>query len=85
MPSRVLTLKREGRINPPNFVPESIQYEVITGSVAYGVSTDMSDMDICGFCIPPKRLVFPHTAGHIPGFGRQQEKFEQYIQHHIVG
>jgi hypothetical protein len=40
-------------------------------------------MDVYGFCIPPKHLVFPHTAGEVPGFGRQIKRFEQYQEHHI--
>jgi predicted nucleotidyltransferase len=53
------------------------------GSVAYGVSGDTSDIDVYGFCIPPKDIVFPHLAGIIPGFGKQHQKFEQYQEHHI--
>ena len=53
------------------------------GSTAYGVSSDESDLDIYGFCIPPKELVFPHLAGNIPGFGRQLQAFEQYQQRHL--
>lgn len=54
------------------------------GSVAYGVSnTGVSDLDIYGFCIPEKSVIFPHLAGYIPGFGQQPEKFEQWSVHHI--
>jgi len=53
------------------------------GSVAYGVSTDYSDVDVYGFCMPKKELVFPHLAGEIPGFGRQTKRFEQFQQHHV--
>lgn len=67
----------------PKHFPDSIQYETIMGSVAYGVESDTSDQDIYGFCIPPKHIVFPHLAGHIPGFGQQPEKFEQWSVHHI--
>jgi predicted nucleotidyltransferase len=62
---------------------DGIQYEVLMGSVAYGVSNDTSDMDVYGFSIPPKEMVFPHLAGEIQGFGRQKKKFEQYQQHHV--
>src|SRR5262249_7786397 len=44
---------------------------------------DTSDMDIYGFCIPPKDVLFPHLAGEIPGFGRPRERFEQYQIHHV--
>ena len=73
-----------GKICPPKWIPNTIQYEVITGSVAYGVSTDMSDQDISGFCIPPKQIIFPHLAGEIPGFGKPKERFDQYQEHHIA-
>jgi len=54
------------------------------GSVAYGCSSDDSDIDIYGFCIPRKDTIFPHLAGEIPGFGNQIQRFDQYQQHHIL-
>ena len=81
--SRVQQLVKRGLISPPPFVPGSVQYEVIMGSEAYGVSSDDSDRDVYGFCVPPKAIVFPHTAGAIHGFGRQKQEFQQYQQHHI--
>lgn len=77
-------LKELGLISPPQFVPYNIHYETIMGSVAYGVSSDTSDMDVYGFCIPPKDMVFPHLAGEIPGFGHQLKRFDQFQQHHIL-
>jgi hypothetical protein len=53
------------------------------GSVAYGVSSDTSDKDIYGWCIPLKDVAFPHLAGEIPGFGNQKKRFDQFQQHHI--
>ena len=70
-------------IQPPKFVPDNMHYAVITGSVAYGMATDTSDLDIYGFCIPPKEQIFRHLAGEIEGFGKPKNKFEQWIQHHI--
>ena len=67
----------------PSFVAESIQYEVIMGSVAYGVSNDSSDTDVFGFCIPPKDYVFPHLRGEVAGFTPPGPRFDQYQQHHI--
>jgi predicted nucleotidyltransferase len=58
-------------------------YETVMGSVCYGVSTDVSDFDTLGFCVPPKDMLFPHLAGVIPGFGRQPKRFEVYQQHHV--
>ncbi|MDH5327109.1 MAG: nucleotidyltransferase domain-containing protein [Gammaproteobacteria bacterium] len=68
----------------PKFVPANTQYEVIMGSVAYGVSNDTSDMDIYGFCIPPRDYVFPHLRGEIPGFSEPGPQFDQYQEHHIL-
>ncbi len=82
--STVRKLKESGLISPPSFVPHNIHYETIMGSVAYGVSSDTSDMDVYGFCVPPKDMIFPHLAGEILGFGRQINRFEQYQQHHIL-
>lgn len=69
--------------SPPKFLVHNVMYETMMGSVAYGVSGDSSDVDVYGFCIPPKDVVFPHLAGEIHGFGRQKKKFEQWQQHHI--
>lgn len=71
-------------IQPPGFLRANVQYEVIMGSVAYGVSSDNSDMDIYGFCIPPKNVIFPHLDGVIQGFGKQHNRFEQWQHHHII-
>lgn len=76
-------LLTRGLIRPPAFLSNSIQYETIMGSVAYGVSDDTSDMDIYGFCIPPKDMIWPHLAGEIPGFGKQKNRFDQFQQHHV--
>lgn len=83
MGSIIDTLASKQLITPPGFLRANVQYEVLMGSVAYGVSTDTSDMDIYGFCIPPKNIVFPHLNGEIMGFGKQHERFEQWQQHHI--
>lgn len=77
-------LHSKGLIKPPGFVIGSTMYLTIMGSVAYGVSGDTSDMDLYGFCIPPKDMIFPHLRGEIPGFGNQIQKFEQFQQHHIL-
>lgn len=73
----------EKKISPPSWLAEGTQRLVIMGSNAYGVSNDNSDMDLYGFCIPPKATVFPHLSGQIQGFGRQIKKFDQYTQSHI--
>lgn len=76
-------LHKRGLINPPPFVVNSTCYETIMGSEAYGVSSDDSDRDIYGFCVPSKDMIFPHLRGEIPGFGTQTKRFDQYQQHHI--
>lgn len=83
MAAYIKDLTARGVISPPDFVHTNVQYETIMGSMSYGVSSDSSDLDLYGFCIPDKALVFPHTAGEIPGFGTQIQRFEQYQQHHI--
>jgi len=77
-------LHSKGLIKPPGFVVGGTQYLTIMGSVAYAVSSDTSDMDLYGFCIPPKDIVFPHLNGNIQGFGKQPDRFDQWQQHHIV-
>jgi predicted nucleotidyltransferase len=72
-----------GLVKPPRWLPTNVQYETIMGSMAYGVSSDSSDMDVYGWAIPPKDDVFPHLRGEIPGFGRQARRFEQFQEHHV--
>lgn len=83
MSSTIQKLTKAQLIKPPPFVEHNTMYETIMGSIAYGVSTDDSDMDVYGFCVPAKTIIFSHLAGEIPGFGRQQKRFDSYIQHHI--
>lgn len=70
--------------NVEPYIFENIQYETIMGSEAYGVSSGSSDMDLYAFTIPPKRIVFPHTAGHVYGFGKAPESFKSFQKHHIM-
>lgn len=70
-------LAGEKKVTPPRWLPDNLIYLTMMGSVAYGVSSDTSDMDVYGLCIPPKEDIFPHLQGIIPGFGRQQQRFEQ--------
>ena len=75
-------IKRE-MVTPPPFIKNTVQYEVLMGSVAYGVKSKDSDYDVYGFCIPPKHIIFPHLNGEILGFGRQNKRFDQWQQQHI--
>lgn len=73
-------------IRPPKWLDlKAVHYEVQMGSRAYGVADESfgSDEDIYGFVIPPKHIIFPHLAGHIPGFGSPPADFDQWQQHHI--
>lgn len=83
MASVVRQLVDRGLIRPPSFLADNVMYEVMMGSVAYGVSGDLSDRDVYGWCIPPKAMVFPHLNGEIYGFGTHQKPFGQFQQHHI--
>jgi uncharacterized protein len=76
-------LADRGLVKPPRWLPANVQYETIMGSVAYGVSSDTSDVDVYGWAIPPKDDVFPHLRGEVPGFGRPHERFAQFQEHHI--
>jgi len=80
------TLQRltvRGLLRPPRWLPSNVQYETIMGSVAYGVSSDTSDVDLYGWAIPPKEDIFPHLRGEIIGFGREGKRFEQFEEHHV--
>lgn len=68
----------------PPFIKDNTHYLALMGSVAYGCSTDYSDMDVYGWCIPPKEYIFPHLAGHICGFGKEPQNFETWQKHHIL-
>lgn len=83
MSSVVKQLANQQLIRPPKHVVSGIQYETVMGSEAYSVGTNDSDIDIYGFCIPPKETVFPHLREEILGFGRQTRPFGQFQQHHI--
>jgi predicted nucleotidyltransferase len=76
-------LSKRGAISPPNWLIPNCQYLTIMGSDAYGVSSGSSDLDIYGFTIPPRHMIFPHLAGEIPDFGLQQQRFAVWQEHHV--
>jgi len=76
-------LSKEGLIHPPSWLPLNTHYLTIMGSVAYGCSSDTSDCDVYGFCIPKLEDLFPHLKGEIPDFGRQKQSFSQWEEHHV--
>jgi hypothetical protein len=61
----------------------NIHYECMMGSVAYGVSDDTSDIDMYGFCIPPRHIIFPYHHGALYDFDNPKETFHQFQEHHI--
>lgn len=83
MASVIKKLTDKGLIKPPSWLPDNVMYETMMGSVAYGVAGETSDIDVYGFCMPPKDDIFPHIRGEILGFGKQQQRFYQYDPHHI--
>lgn len=76
-------LSKKNLISPPSWLPENTHYLCLMGSYAYGCETKDSDRDVYGFCIPPQAVIFPHLRGEIPGFGRQQQRFDVWQEHHI--
>jgi predicted nucleotidyltransferase len=68
-------------LTPPVWLPQNTMFLATMGSVAYGVAEDTSDFDVYGFCIPPKKDIFPY-AEKLYGFDTASV-FEQYQQHHI--
>lgn len=83
MASVIQKLSKKGLINPPKWLPNNSLFEGHTGSVAYGASSNDSDIDVVGFCMPPLYSIFPHLNGVIPGFGHQGDIFHQFQKHHI--
>jgi uncharacterized protein len=81
--STLQRLADRGLVKPPRWLTANVQYETIMGSVAYGVSSDTSDVDVYAWAIPPKEDIFPHLRGEIPGFGHQRKRFEQFQDHHV--
>ncbi len=77
-------LTDRGLVRPPRWLPGNVQYETVMGSVAYGVSSDSSDLDVYGWAIPMKEEIFPHLRGEVPGFGTQAKRFETYQEHHVT-
>lgn len=86
MSSRLTHAMNQGLLGHgyPSFLKSNVHYEVQMGSVAYGVSNDHSDMDIYGWCIPPRDYIFPHLRGEIEGFGTKGPRFNEFSQHHVM-
>jgi len=84
--SVVRKLERKGHLIGVRECVIETHYEVIMGSVAYGVSNDSSDMDMYGMYCPPIDYIFPEAAGIIRGFGEQKDfkKVDNFQRHHIM-
>jgi len=68
----------------PKFVTyDNLNMVTLMGSRAYKTSTPESDYDYYGFLIPPIEYIFPHTAGVIEGFGKNNYLFNQFQAHHL--
>lgn len=74
-----------GILKVPHEFVKDVHYEVINGSVSYGVSDDTSDVDCMGVCIPPPDFIFPYSiGGYLKGFGGEAPPdFNTLQQHHI--
>lgn len=71
-------------LNGYNFIVDNAIFVALTGSVAYGASTDVSDVDVFGITIPPAYMVYPQKFGEITGFTYSHlPKFDEFQQHHI--
>lgn len=66
---------------PPSWLSDNTMYLCQMGSVAYGVATDYSDVDVYGFCLPPRRMLTKPFNEHVPGFDKYEE-FNQWQEHH---
>jgi predicted nucleotidyltransferase len=88
MPPKLSELVRKGIAHPPSGMDQLIQLEVYTGSSAYAMDADTSDLDCLGFWVPPIDAIFPHLKGLIPGFdsgfSEKTLQFSTYTQHHMV-
>lgn len=78
------SLESKSLISPPKWLSSNTHYLTIMGSMAYGVSSDNSDLDLFGVAIPPRHVVFPHEMGYIEGFGKRPEQFGVWQQHDII-
>ena len=81
--SAIGKLKRLGLLEgAPDWALEP-EYEVIMGSMAYGVSGNSSDIDLYAVCVPQKEALFPHLNGMVPGFAPQPDPPHVWQRHHI--
>ena len=84
MASSLKRLANKNLAHPPSWLISNTHYECIMGSRAYNIHNVNSDYDCYGFCIPPKRFLFPHTEGLVVGFDKDIPSFDQYEEKSIL-
>jgi len=67
-------------LNPPYVAEHETVYQVLTGSTAYGVSSDTSDMDIISISMP---VIEDIIQTPILGFDSTPTYFKTWQHHHI--
>ena len=78
-------LYRQGLLpGAPATLLNNIQYEVVMGSLAYGVAEDDSDTDVWAIAMPPKDDLFPHLRGEVAGFDELKPRFNSYQKHGVI-
>lgn len=77
----LIDLEKRELIKPPNFLCTNTMYLTRMGSIAYGVSSNNSDIDIYGVAIPPRDYIFP--PNYIDGFDTKDLNFVNWQKHHI--
>jgi predicted nucleotidyltransferase len=77
------TLEQQKLIHPPKWLVDNVHYMTIMGSHAYGTETPESDMDVYGWCIPPKNTLFPWLNNLVYGFDNFPN-FDQWQEHHVI-
>lgn len=84
MSSILEKLRKQTKLECPEFVFDNIHYECIVGSQAFGTNNpESSDLDILSVCIPPKEFLFPHLQGTIFGYDKSYRKFDQSEVPHL--
>ena len=81
---KIIDLKNNNKIYGPEWLFDNAVYVCQMGSVAYGVSNNVSDIDVYGITIPPLSDMFPHLRGDIMGFSTTIKPFGVYSHDHII-
>lgn len=80
-------LKNAGllHLNGYDFIVDNCIMVALTGSIAYGASTDNSDVDIFGVTVPSEKFLRPSKYNEIEGFSVGRiSRWDEYQQHHIA-